>query len=127
MHKFQHILILIFFTPNLAAFAQQNTFVEPTVYGNAFIACGSDTACTRTADFSLKSIPNGCCVLEVMNGGGNKDRQVSSYEVFLNGECVITARNSEFASAAAKVSGQNNLKVVLEKQTGGGNHGDVCF
>jgi hypothetical protein len=107
-------LILVTLTPIVPTVAQQKTFVEPTLYVNAFKACGSDDLCTRTADFSLKSIPNGCCVLEVLNGGGSKDRQVSSYEIYLNGERVITPRNAEFASAAVKLSGENNLKVVLK-------------
>ena len=67
----------------------------------------------QDADFSLKSIPNGCCVLEVMNGVGRKDRAVSTYEVYLNGERVIKATASDFATAAVKLSNRNTLKVVL--------------
>jgi len=119
MRNFHLLLLLMFFIATVQTDAQKKTFMEPLLYGNGFKACGPDAFCTRTVDFALKSIPNDCCVLEVFNGR-SKDRQVGSYEVFLNGDRIITPRNSEYASAAVRLSNQNNLKVVLkgEPQSG---------
>lgn len=48
-----------------------------------------------------------------MNGGGNKQRAVHSYEVYLNGDRVIPTATSEYSHATVKASTLNSVKVVL--------------
>ena len=108
------IATAVLLTITLDADGQKKTFVEPILYGNVFSACGANVSCTRTADFSVNSIPTDCCVLEVMNGGGNKKRAVSSYEVYLNSVRVIPAQSSDFSHAAVKLENHNTLRMMLQ-------------
>jgi len=52
-------------------------------------------------------------VLIVTNGDGRGTDEVSSYEVFLNGQPVLPTGKARNAQAVAKVQQDNTLKVVL--------------
>lgn len=92
---------------------QQTTFYPPSVYMQSFIACSSDGLCTRTENFRVDPLPNGCCTLTVTNGDGQRADEVRSYEVFLNGTKAISTDHSRFAKATVKLRLSNILKVIL--------------
>jgi hypothetical protein len=52
-------------------------------------------------------------MLTVTNGDGRGTDEVSSYEVFLNGQRVLPTGKAGNAQAAVKVLQDNTLKVVL--------------
>lgn len=58
-------------------------------------------------------MPNGSCRLTVQNGDGHDADEARSYEVFLNGERVISVHRSGNAEAPVKVLSNNALKVIL--------------
>lgn len=103
------------------AHRQQNTGYPPSVYMQSFFPCSADAPCTRTDDFRVDPVPNGCCILTVTNGDGRGTDEVRGYEVFLNGEKVVPADHSRNARAPVKVLGSNSLKVILI----GGPHSKV--
>lgn len=89
------------------------TGYPPSVYMQPFLACPSDAPGTRTAEFRVDPVPNGCCILIVTNGDGQGADETRSYEVFMNGKNVIPADHSRSAQAPVKVLRSNTLKVVL--------------
>lgn len=91
---------------------QQNTGYPPSVYMQ-FFSCSSEAACTRKDTFSVEPVPSGCCILTVTNGDGRGTGEVSSYEVFLNGERVLPADHARNAQAPVKVLRSNKLEVIL--------------
>jgi hypothetical protein len=93
----------------------------PAVYMHSFSACPGDKPCTQTEDFRVDPVPNGCCLLTVTNGDGRGADEVSSYEVFLNGQRVLPVGRARNAQAAVKVPKVNTLKVILT----GGPHSKV--
>jgi hypothetical protein len=93
----------------------------PAVYMQVFLACPGDSPCTQTEDLRVDPAPKGCCVLTVTNGDGRGTDEVSSYEVFLNGQRVLPLGRSRNAQAAVKVIKGNTLKVILI----GGPHSKV--
>jgi hypothetical protein len=92
---------------------QSFTGYPPSVYMQFFQACSSDAPCTRTDNFRVDPVPNGCCILTVTNGNGLGKDEARSYEVFLNGKRVVPADHSRNAQAAVKVLRSNTLKVIL--------------
>jgi len=92
---------------------QQNTGYPPSVYMQPFFPCSSDAPCTRTDNFRLDPVPNGCCILTVTNGDGRGTDEVRSYEMFLNGKRVVPADHSRNAQAPVKVLRSNTVKVIL--------------
>jgi len=96
------------------AHRQRNTGYPPSVYMQSFFPCSADAPCTRTHDFRVDPVPNGCCILTVTNGDGRGTDEVRSYEVFLNGEKVVPADHSPNAQAPVKVLRRNTLKVILD-------------
>ena len=103
------------------AHPQQNTGYPPSVYLRPFFPCSSDAPCTRTDNFPVDPVPNGCCILTVTNGDGRGTDEVRNYEVLLNGERVIPADHSRNAQASIKLLHSNTLKVTLT----GGPHSKV--
>ena len=95
------------------AHPQQYTGYPPSVYMQFFLACSSDKPCTRTDNFRVDSVPNGCCILTVTNGDGRGTGEARSYEVFLNGKRVVPVDHSRNAQAQVKVLRSNTLKVIL--------------
>jgi hypothetical protein len=89
------------------------TGYPPSVYMQPFFGCSLDTPCTRTAEFRVDPVPNGCCILTVTNGDGRGTDEARRYEVFLNGRRVIPADHSRNAQAPVKVLPSNTLKVIL--------------
>ena len=89
------------------------TGYPPSVYMQPFLGCSSDAPCTRTAEFRVDPVPNGCCILIVTNGDGQGADETRSYEIFMNGKNVIPADHSRNAQAPVKVLRSNTLKVVL--------------
>ncbi len=100
---------------------QKFTGYPPAVYMHSFLACPSDKPCTQTEDFRVDPVPKGCCVLTVTNGDGPGADEVSSYEVFLNGQRVLPPGRARNVQAAVKVLKDNTLKVILA----GGPHSKV--
>ena len=92
---------------------QQFTGYPPSVYMQSFLACSSDKPCTRTDNFQVDPVPNGCCISTVTNGDGRGTDETRSYEVFLNGRKVVPADHSRNAQAPVTVLRSNTLKVVL--------------
>jgi hypothetical protein len=103
------------------AHRQRNTSFPPSVYMQPFFPCSADAPCTRTDDFRVDPVPNGCCILTVTNGDGRGTDEVRSYELFLNGEKVVPADHSPNARAPVKMLRSNTLKVILI----GGPHSKV--
>lgn len=95
------------------AYQQRNTGYPPSVYMQPFFPCSADAPCTRTDDFRVDPVPNGCCILTVTNGDGRGTDEVRSYEVFLNGVKVVPVDQSPSARAPVKVLRSNRLKVIL--------------
>jgi hypothetical protein len=89
------------------------TGYPPAVYMQFFQPCSPDTPCTRTDDFHVDPLPKGCCVLLATNGDGQGKEEVRSYEVFLNGESVLSSSHARNASANVVVQMSNTIKVVL--------------
>jgi hypothetical protein len=83
---------------------------------HSFIACSSDGLCTRTENFRVDPMLEGCCVLTVTNGDGQGTDEARSYEVFLNGTRVIPTEHSRYAKATIKLRRSNTLKVILNGQ-----------
>ena len=100
---------------------QRNTSYPPSVYLQFFFPCSPDAPCTRTDNFRVDPVPNGCCILTVTNGDGRGTDEVRSYEVFLNGDRVVPADHSPNIRATVKVLRSNTLKVILI----GGPHSNV--
>ena len=100
---------------------QRFTGYPPSVYMHPFLSCVSDAPCAQTDKFHLDQVPSGCCILIVTNGDGQGTDEVRSYEVFLNGERVVSTDHSRSAQAAVKLRPTNTLKVVLS----GGPHSKV--
>jgi hypothetical protein len=100
---------------------QDFTGYPPAVYMHFFLACPGDKPCAQTEDFRVDPIPKGCCVLTVTNGDGQGTDEVSSYEVFLNGQRVLPTSKARNAQAAVTIRQDNSLKVVLT----GGAHSKV--
>jgi hypothetical protein len=100
---------------------QTFTGYPPAVYMHFFLACPGDNPCTQTENFRVDPVPKGCCVLTATNGDGRGTDEVSSYEVFLNGQRVLPMGKARNAQAAVKVLQDNTLKVVLT----GGTHSKV--
>jgi general secretion pathway protein G len=92
---------------------QRLTGYPPSVYMQFFLACSSDTPCTRTDVFRVDRVPSGCCILTVTNGDGQGTDEARSYEVFLNDERVIPTDHSRNAQATVKLLQRNTLKVIL--------------
>jgi len=122
-HKFALLLTLLFVgvaflaTQRFAAELPQQRFTgyPPSIYMKSFVAC-ADAPCTRTDDFRVDPIPEGCCILQLTSGDGRGADEVRSYEVFLNAEKIISAGNARDAQAPIKVLPTNTLKVVLTGQ-----------
>ena len=93
----------------------------PAVYMQFFAACPGDKPCSRTENFRVDPVPKGCCVLTVTNGDGRGTDEVSSYEVFLNGQQVLPTGKDRNAEEAVNILQDNTLKVVLD----GGPHSKV--
>ena len=93
----------------------------PAVYMHFFLGCPGDKPCTQAENFRVDPVPKGCCVLTVTNGDGRGGDEVSSYEVFLNGERVLPPGRGRNAQAAVKIPKDNTLKVILT----GGPHSKV--
>jgi hypothetical protein len=89
------------------------TGYPPSVYMQFFSACSADKPCTRREEFRVGSVPKGCCVLTVTNGDGRGTDEVRRYEIFLNGQRVLTTGKDRNAQAAVKVRQDNTLKVIL--------------
>jgi hypothetical protein len=89
------------------------TGFPPSVYMRPFFGCSLDASCTRTAQFRIDPVPNGCCILTVTNGDGRGTDEARSYEVFLNGKKVVPADHSRNAQAPVKVLRSNTIKVIL--------------
>ncbi len=89
------------------------TGYPPAVYMHLFQACPGDKQCAQTGDFRVDPVPKGCCVLTVTNGDGRGGDEVSSYQVFLNGERVLPLSRARNAEATVKVHKNNTLKVIL--------------
>ena len=89
------------------------TGYPPSVYMQPFLGCSSEAPCTRTAEFRVDPVPDGCCILTVTNGDGRGTDEARSYESFMNGKKVIPADHSRNAQALVKVLRRNTLKVVL--------------
>jgi|SRR5579864_5595271 hypothetical protein len=94
----------------------QSTFVAPRVYYKAFYACTTESPCSKTAGFTLKSVSDECCVLRVTNGNDNREREVSSYAVYLNGTRIVPTTSSRYTDTPVKISKHNTFKVVLVGQ-----------
>ncbi len=92
---------------------QTFTGYPPALYMHPFLACPGDKPCARTENFRVDSVPKGCCVLTVTNGDWQGTDEVSSYEVFLNGQRVLPTGKARNAQAAVKVAQDNTLKVIL--------------
>ena len=105
----------------LKAQRQRFTGYPPSIYMKPFFPCSADASCTRTDEFRVDPVPNGCCILAVTNGDGRGTDEVRSYEVFLNGEKVVPAGHSPNAEAPVKLLRRNTLKVILI----GGPHSKV--
>jgi len=99
--------------PKVDSEQQGFTGYSPSVYMNAFLACPTDSPCTRTKSFTVDPVPKDCCILLVANGDGHGTDEVRSYEVFLNGERVIPSDRSRNAQAPVKLLTKNTLKVIL--------------
>lgn len=93
---------------------QEFTGYPPTVYMHPFLACPDNTSCSQTNEFNIDEIPSGCCVLVVANGDGRGTDEVHSYEVFLNGERVVSNAHTPGDHATVKLKKTNTLKVVLQ-------------
>ena len=91
----------------------QYTGYPPSVYMQFFFACSSDKPCTRTDNFRVGPVPNGCCILTVTNGDGRGTDEARTYEVFLNGKRVVPMGHSRNAQTPVKVLRSNALKIVL--------------
>ena len=78
---------------------QNFTGYPPSVYMQFSQACSSDKPRTRTEDFLVDPVPNGCCILTVTNGNGLRKDEVRSFEVFLNGKSVVPSDHSPSAQA----------------------------
>ena len=89
------------------------TGFPPSVYMQPFLGCSLAAPCTRTAEFRVDPVPNGCCILTVTNGDGRGTDEARSYEVFLNGKRVFPADHVRNAQAPVKVLRSNTLKVIL--------------
>lgn len=89
------------------------TGYPPSVYMHPFLSCVSDAPCAQTDTFHLDQVPSSCCALIVTNGDGQGTDEVRSYEVFLNGEHVVSTDHSRSAQATVKLRATNTLKVVL--------------
>jgi hypothetical protein len=100
---------------------QKFTGYPPAVYMHFFLACPGDKPCTQTEDFRVDPVPKDCCVLIVANGDGQGTDEVSSYEVFLNGQRVLPPGRARSAQATVNVLKDNTLKVILT----GGPHSKV--
>lgn len=84
------------------------------VYMQAFQPCSSDVPCTRTDRFRLNPLPNRCCSLMEINGNGQFEDRVLSYEVFLNGKRIASVNRFESLNTLRfKVLRSNKLKVIL--------------
>jgi len=92
---------------------QAFTGYPPAVYMQFFLACPGDKPCTRTGNFRVDPVPKGCCVLALTNGDGRGEDEVSSYEIFLNGQRVLPVGHARNAQASVSVLRDNTLKVVL--------------
>jgi hypothetical protein len=99
---------------------QPFTLYPPSLYMQVFLACPGNS-CTRTENFRVDPMPKGCCVLTVTNGDGRGTDEVSSYEVFLNGQRVLPTDKARNDQAPVKVLQDNSLRVVLT----GGPHSKV--
>ena len=93
---------------------QTFTGYPPAVYMQSFAACPGDKPCSQAENFRVDPVPKGCCVLTVTNGDGRGTDEVSSYEVFLNGQQALPTGKARNAEAAVKVLQDNSLKVVLD-------------
>jgi hypothetical protein len=91
---------------------QTFTGYPPSIYMQEFHACSSDP-CSKTEEFRVDHVPDGCCVLTVTNGNGQGKNEVRSYEVFLNDQRVIPAGGSRNAHSAIKVAQRNTLRLIL--------------
>jgi hypothetical protein len=100
---------------------QAFTGYPPAVYMHVFLACPGDKPCTQTENIRVDPMPKGCCALTVTNGDGQGTDEVSSYEVFLNGQRVLPTGKARNAQAEVKVLQDNILKVTLM----GGPHSKV--
>ena len=83
------------------------------LYMHFFLACSLESSCAQIESFRVDSLPNGCCVLLLTNGDGQGKDEVTSYEIFLNGDKIIYSDRSRSAQAIVKVLPSNTLKVVL--------------
>jgi hypothetical protein len=92
---------------------QTFTDYPPAVYMQFFLPCSADKPCTRSDEFTVDPVPKGCCVLTVTNGDGRGTNEVSSYEVFLNGERVFPPSRTKNAEIVTKISQHNSIRVVL--------------
>ena len=102
---------------------QSFTGYPPTVYIHFFLACPGNKLCTQSDDFHVDPVPKGCCLLTVRNGDGRGTDEVSSYEVFLNGQRALPSGKARNAQTAVKVLQDNTLKVALI----GGPHSKVLI
>jgi hypothetical protein len=89
------------------------TGYPPSVYMNFFLSCPSDGPCIREDTFRVDPLPRGCCTILVTNGDGRGTDEVSSYEIFLNGERAVPAGNSQNTQGTVKLQSSNALKVIL--------------
>ena len=87
------------------------TGYPPSVYMNFFLSCPSDGPCVREDTFHVDA-PHGCCTMLVTNGDGRGTDEVRSYDIFLNGERVVSA-GSQNAQGPVKLQTSNTLKVIL--------------
>ena len=92
---------------------QSFTGYSPSVYMQFFVPCSSGSPCTKTDNFRVDSVPNGCCILTVTNGDGRGMGEARSYEVFLNGKRIVPTNRSRNARAPVKLLRSNVLKVTL--------------
>ena len=88
------------------------TGYPPSVYMNFFLSCSSDGPCIREDTFRVDPLPRRCTIL-VTNGDGRRTDEVSSYEIFLNGERAVAAGNSQNTQGTVKLQSSNTLKVIL--------------
>jgi len=87
---------------------------EGVIFMEKFAVCGHEQPCkahevaTQTRAFSVRKIPDGCCLLVVVNGRGGKNK-VDSFRVVLNGREVML----ESQRGAVDLSGKNEISVQL--------------
>lgn len=70
--------------------------------------CKAHDVATQTRAFNIKKIPDGCCLLAVVNGRGGKNK-VDSFRVVVDGKEVTL----ESQKGTVNLSGENEISVQL--------------